>query len=380
MTYRIRPDQFVIWRQRTGSISLRDRSILWRVKNPARLGQDRHGKVRSTGHFFPISKKNALIDLGPAVLEILFTENPLNELVAALRSVSTEMLSGFLSELRVLIISETDVEITDIKFIISNAPLLIAFSYQSKQGGISDETFEDLFTVLANKQIRLVDLNGCCPTKEMQLIVKYLNMKLVRFRQFPGINVETFENCRELNSAVEFVVAQGVSSNTENSGLRFLKHLKNMFPAMKQIFFDWQSMMPALTFLNDYAKACLDQLAQLYREMEMNLLGILFFMSCKESVETMEQVLNHLRAYELPNLNTWKIYRSDRGRSYPPYTLFLAGTSEKITRFVEIFCTEAIVEPDLRHFLYIQNRSINIYENEVYEFMGFNYRREESPE
>lgn len=93
MTYRIRPDQFVIWRQRAGSISLRDRSVLWRVKNPARLGQDQHGKVRSVGHFFPISKKNALTELGPAILEILFTENPLNELVTALQSVSTEMVN-----------------------------------------------------------------------------------------------------------------------------------------------------------------------------------------------------------------------------------------------------------------------------------------------
>lgn len=57
-----------------------------------------------------------------------------------------------------------------------------------------------------------------------------------------------------------------------------------------------------------------------------------------------------------------------------------SGTSGKINRFIEIFYNEAIVEPDLRHFLYIQNRSMNIYESEVYEFMGFNYLREESPE
>lgn len=56
----------------------------------------------------------------------------------------------------------------------------------------------------------------------------------------------------------------------------------------------------------------------------------------------------------------------------------IAGTSEKLNRLEKIVCDDRIVEPDLRHFLYVQNRSIEIYRNEnIYEFMGFDYERDE---
>lgn len=68
-----------------------------------------------------------------------------------------------------------------------------------------------------------------------------------------------------MNSAVEFVVAQGVHPNAENSGMRFLKHLKNVFPAMRNIYWDWSMMMPTLTEVNAEVMDCLNELLRLYK-------------------------------------------------------------------------------------------------------------------
>ncbi|EFO21867.1 hypothetical protein LOAG_06616 [Loa loa] len=370
----IRKDQFTVWIREEKIGLLRENSLLWRVKHAKRMGEDPNRQISTAGHLVLVKTKIALSKLGPAILEVLFIENPLNELVAALKEVSNETVRGFLSDLRYLLVSESDAEISDIAFLLSHTSLLTAFSYRSQQKGTSDEEFEGLFPALSDIQIRLIDLNGSCPTKEIELVIKNLNVRLVRFHRYPGINVETFENTKILNSAVEFVVAQGVHPGVENSGMRFLKHLKNVFPAMKNIYWDWSMMMPTLTCVNDEVLACLNELLQLYKEMEMNLLAILFFMSSEGSEEIMEEIWKHLRTFNLPNAQMRKVLRDDKPNYCPPYMFFIAGTSEKIRRLEKIVCEERIVEPDLRHFLYIQNRSINIYKNDnIYEFMGFDH-------
>ncbi|VDO53210.1 unnamed protein product [Onchocerca flexuosa] len=159
----------------------------------------------------------------------------------------------------------------------------------------------------------------------MELVIRNLNIGLVRFHTYPGINVELFENTKAMNSAVEFIVAQGVHPGTDNAGLRFLKHLKNVFPAMKNIYWDWSMMMPTLTQLSDNAKTCLDQLVQLYKEMDMNLLAILFFMASEGSDETMNEVWAYLDQFDLPNAKMIKVLRDDKPHYHPPYMLFLAG-------------------------------------------------------
>lgn len=68
-----------------------------------------------------------------------------------------------------------------------------------------------------------------------------------------------------MNSAVEFIVAQGLHPAIEKSGIRFLRHLKNVFPAMRHIFWDWSVMMPTLTEVNTEVIDCLDELIRLYK-------------------------------------------------------------------------------------------------------------------
>ncbi|VIO97245.1 Uncharacterized protein BM_BM11292 [Brugia malayi] len=374
----LRSDQFTVWVREKKIGFLRERALLWRVKHAKRMGEDPKRQIATAGHLVVVKRKDALGTLGPAILEVLFNENPLDELVTALREASTEMVREFLSDLRYLLVSESDAQISDITFFLSNASLLTAFSYRSQQKGISDDDFEALFPALSDAQIRLIDLNGSCPTKEIQLIVKNLNVRLVRFHRYPGVNVETFENTKLLNSAVEFIVAQGLHPSIENSGMRFLRHLKNVFPAIKQIFWDWSMMMPTLTCIDAEVMACLNELLNLYKEMEMNLLAILFFMSSEGSEELMEVIWKHLKTFHLPNAKMRKVMRDDKPYYCPPYMFFIAGTSEKISRLEKIVCTDRIVEPDLRHFLYVQNRSINIYKNDnIYEFMGFDYERDD---
>ncbi|OZC08780.1 hypothetical protein X798_04194 [Onchocerca flexuosa] len=369
-------DEFMIWVKDPRMRYLRRDSILWRVKNSSRMAEDPNRKIITRGHVIAMKKKEAFNTLGPVILEILFSGNPLNELVAALKENSANAVREFLSDLRYLLVSETDVQISDVAFLISHASLLSAFSFRSDQKGTSDEDFECLFPALSDAQIRLIDLNGSCPTKEMELVIRNLNIGLVRFHTYPGINVELFENTKAMNSAVEFIVAQGVHPGTDNAGLRFLKHLKNVFPAMKNIYWDWSMMMPTLTQLSDNAKTCLDQLVQLYKEMDMNLLAILFFMASEGSDETMNEVWAYLDQFDLPNAKMIKVLRDDKPHYHPPYMLFLAGTSEKIRRLQKVVCEDRIVEPDLRHFLYIQNRSIEVYKNDnIFEFLGFDFKR-----
>ncbi|VDK76602.1 unnamed protein product [Litomosoides sigmodontis] len=342
------------------------------------MGEDANRRIVSAGHLVVVRRKDALGTLGPVILEVLFRENPLSQLVSALKETSIETVREFLSNLRFLLVSESDAEISDIAFLLSHASLLTAFSFRSQQTGISDEDFERLFPALSNAEIRLIDLNGSCPKKEIELVIKNLNIGLVRFHRYPGVNIETFEHTKVLNSAVEFIVAQGLHPGIERSGIRFLRHLKNVFPAMKNIFWDWSVMMPTLSQVNTEVIDCLDELFRLYKEMGMNLLSILFFMSNEESEGAMEKVWEHLETFNLPNARMRKVIRDDKPHYCPPYMFFMAGTSEKINRLEKIVCDDRIVEPDLRHFLYVQNRSINIYNNDnVYEFMGFDYERDD---
>ncbi|CAG9530481.1 unnamed protein product [Cercopithifilaria johnstoni] len=369
-----RDDQFKVWAKEKRIIIVPERGLVWRIKNSKRMSEDANRYIGHAGHMVFVKRREALTILRPVVLEILFRENPLGQLVAALRETNTRTVREFLSNLRFLLVSESDAEIPDITFLLSHSCLLTAFSYRSQQIGISDEDFEGFFPALSNAQIRLIDLNGSCPKKEIELIIKNLNIGLVRFHRYPGINVETFENTKVMNSAVEFIVAQGVHPGTENSGMRFLKHLKNVFPAMKNIFWDWSAMMPAITQVNAGVIDCLNELLRLYKEMEMNLLSILFFMSSEGSEEIMKEIWEHLKTFNLPNAKMRKVMRDDKPYYYPPYMFFMAGTSDKINRLEKVVCEDRIVEPDLRHFIYVQNRSINIYKNDnVYEFMGFDY-------
>uniref|UniRef100_A0A0R3S7E5 F-box domain-containing protein n=1 Tax=Elaeophora elaphi TaxID=1147741 RepID=A0A0R3S7E5_9BILA len=222
-------------------------------------------------------------------------------------------------------VSESDANISDITFLISHAALLSAFSYRSQQTGLTDEQFESFFPVLSNAEIRLVDLNGSCPTKEIELIIKHLNVKLIRFHRYPGINVDTFEKIKVMNSVVEFVVAQGVHPGVVNGGIKFLRHLKNVFPAMKNIFWDWNEMMPALIQVDAEVIDCLNELSELYKDLEMNLLAILFFMSNEGSEEIMDQIWKHLQTFNLPNARMIRVERNDKPHHCPPYMLFIAG-------------------------------------------------------
>ncbi|KAL3997182.1 hypothetical protein ACH3XW_9815 [Acanthocheilonema viteae] len=370
-----RTDQFTVWAREKRAMFIPEKGLLWRVKNSNRMAENANRQILATGYLTMVKRKDVLSNLGPVILEILFRENPLGQLVAALKEFSAETVREFLSNLRFLLVSESDAEISDITFLLSHSPLLIAFSYRTQRRGISDEKFEGLFPALSNTEIRLIDLNGCCPNKELELVIKNLNVGLVRFHRDPGINIETFENTKLLNSAVEFIVAQGIHPGIENSGIRFLRHLKNVFPAMKNIFWDWSVMMPTLSQVNDEVIDCLNEFSRLYKEMGMNLLSILFFMSSEGSEEIMDEIWKHLETFNLPNARMRRVIRDDKPHHCPPYMFFMAGTSEKINRLEKIVCEERIVEPDLRHFIYIQNRTIDIYNSEnIYEFMGFDFK------
>uniref|UniRef100_A0A915PK63 Uncharacterized protein n=1 Tax=Setaria digitata TaxID=48799 RepID=A0A915PK63_9BILA len=369
-------DQFLVWARHQKIVPFRERVLLWRVKNYKRMGQNADQVIDEAGQLVLVKRKEAFGTMGPAVLEVLFDENPFGQLIATLKEANTELVRGFLSDLRYLLVSEADVNMADITFLISNATLLTAFSYRSRKNGTGDEDFERLFPALSDAQIRLIDLNGSCSQKEIELVIKKLNIGLVRFHRYPGIDVKVFENTKAINSAVEFVVAQGVHPNADNSGMRFLKHLRNVFPAMKNLYWDWSMMMPTLTHVNDEVRACLDQLVQLYKEMQMNLLAILFFMSSEGSDEVITQIWSYLETFNLPNASMNKIFRDDKPHYHPPYMLFLAGTSEKIGRLERIICDNRIVEPDLRHFLYVQNRTIQVHNpDNTYEFMGFDWKK-----
>ncbi|MCP9259885.1 hypothetical protein DINM_003238 [Dirofilaria immitis] len=277
-------DGFVIWGQNRVTGSLREHSIIWRIKNSKRMGEDYNRQVSHRGHMLMVRRKDALKTLGPSILEILFNENPLNELVVE-----------FLSDVRYILVSETDAAISDIAFLISHSILLNAFSFRNNQKTISDEDFEGLLPALSEAQIRLIDINGSCPTREFELIVKNLNMTLVRFHRYPGIDVEMFENTKVLNSAVEFVVAQGINPSADNSGIRFLKHLKNVFPAIRNIYWDWDMMMPTLTCLNDDVKACLDQLVGLYKKPDLDWSAKIDVRSnCQESQNLLKKTRSRL--------------------------------------------------------------------------------------
>ncbi|VDO53785.1 unnamed protein product [Onchocerca flexuosa] len=146
-------DEFMIWVKDPRMRYLRRDSILWRVKNSSRMAEDPNRKIITRGHVIAMKKKEAFNTLGPVILEILFSGNPLNELVAALKENSANAVREFLSDLRYLLVSETDVQISDVAFLISHASLLSAFSFRSDQKGTSDEDFECLFPALSDAQV-----------------------------------------------------------------------------------------------------------------------------------------------------------------------------------------------------------------------------------
>nr|CDQ07029.1 Bm11292 [Brugia malayi] len=89
----LRSDQFTVWVREKKIGFLRERALLWRVKHAKRMGEDPKRQIATAGHLVVVKRKDALGTLGPAILEVLFNENPLDELVTALREASTEMVN-----------------------------------------------------------------------------------------------------------------------------------------------------------------------------------------------------------------------------------------------------------------------------------------------
>lgn len=88
-----RSDEFKVWVKEERMILTRERALLWRIKNAKRIGEDVNRRIGPAGHLVSLRRKEVLTILSPVILEILFHENPLGQLVAALKEASTETVN-----------------------------------------------------------------------------------------------------------------------------------------------------------------------------------------------------------------------------------------------------------------------------------------------
>lgn len=89
----VKSDQFTVWTREKKVVPWKEKGLIWRVKNAKRMGEDANRQIGPAGHLIVVKSKDVLSTLGPAILEVLFNENPLGELVAALRETSKETVN-----------------------------------------------------------------------------------------------------------------------------------------------------------------------------------------------------------------------------------------------------------------------------------------------
>lgn len=74
-------------------VMMKERALLWRVKHAKRMGEDANRCFSSAGHLVVMRRRDALGMLGPVILEVLFRENPLSQLVSALKETNIETVN-----------------------------------------------------------------------------------------------------------------------------------------------------------------------------------------------------------------------------------------------------------------------------------------------
>ncbi|VDN06302.1 unnamed protein product [Thelazia callipaeda] len=346
--------------------------ICWRIKDQTHVGRNHRGVKESGGRTRTMSKKEALCYRRPVILEILFEHNSLDVLVEALKEAGDDAVQAFLADVRYLLICNSDARMADISYMLSKMTVLSGFSYRNERG-VSDETFKELFPALANAQVRAVDINGSCPKGEVELLMKSLNVELIRFHRYPGVDVSLFESTSLINSSVEFVVAQGIRPGQKDGGMKFLSSITRIFPGIKSLYWDW-NMMPTLNDMNDEVIACIEYLVNIYKQNKLNLLAVLMSMPCKESLQAVPKAGDYLLSFNLPNSMFLEVVAKDKKKSgdVTNSMFFIAGTSEKMRRLEETICEMGVTEPDLRHFLYVLDRNLDIRDQEhTHEFLGF---------
>uniref|UniRef100_A0A915C5C2 Uncharacterized protein n=1 Tax=Parascaris univalens TaxID=6257 RepID=A0A915C5C2_PARUN len=157
------------------------RSILWRVKNATRIGETIRGLPDGEGQLVEFEWDSVLGRFPPCIVEVCCANAPLSALLNAFSLLPQENLHSFFSHLQVLCISSTDVSFNDVISLLSLIPMLSAFSYSDS--GLSGEDFETLITALLPLQLRGIDV---CDG-EVDIILKHLNLEMLRFSASPGI-------------------------------------------------------------------------------------------------------------------------------------------------------------------------------------------------
>ncbi|VDK33665.1 unnamed protein product [Gongylonema pulchrum] len=336
------------------------RVILWRIKNISRMGEDAAGHQDGRGGCHQMKWTDALYKFKPAILEILFDDNPFESLKEAINS---EMVCFFFAS-------------GSVHFpLLSHLSSLTAFSYSTTNFSNGIE-YSELIDELSRLEIRAVNITGSCSEAEINGMIRKLGVELIRFCGPPGVSVELLAKTTAISSTTRFVVAQATNLETENDGLKFLKCLEMLFPCMKCLYWDWNMIDPYVTF-DGQTKTCIECLVNLYRfdltELNMKMLALAFYVPSSKTRAAVQSIWQYFQSFSLQNATMRKVRTKGlQDNCEPNFVFLMAGAPGELQRLEEIVYVHRITSPDLRHFLYVLDPSINIYRaNATFEFMGF---------
>uniref|UniRef100_A0A1I7XAM5 DHC_N2 domain-containing protein n=1 Tax=Heterorhabditis bacteriophora TaxID=37862 RepID=A0A1I7XAM5_HETBA len=326
----------VLWIQKRRSYVENIRSVILRIKDSSKFGQNLRGIVDANGELTEFSWSD-IVRLQPTILEINNMKNPFGQLIRALQyQNSSEQVESFFSRLRMISLNMTDINGHDFLFLLKKLRLLAAFAFSDTN--FSNYEWGQIIAELTRLNVRAIEISD-----NILEVISKADIELLKLSGSPGVKAVDFKKSPSVFVTVKTLIAQDLNFLNDHDAEDFIACIDTKFPRLSTLIWDW-NMVDPVVIIDDRSKNIISNLIVLFRYV---VLAQNVFIAISELWKTLKEQTN--------------------------FTLILAGPDFNIRNVISrIYVEERNSIPDLRYLLQlIDPVSLPLSPALVVDFGGF---------
>uniref|UniRef100_A0A8R1E3D3 Uncharacterized protein n=1 Tax=Caenorhabditis japonica TaxID=281687 RepID=A0A8R1E3D3_CAEJA len=359
------PESVLVWMANRGSYVENMPGLILRIKNASKFGENNFGFKDQPGDLVEL-KWQSIFKLRPTLVEVNYGRNPCNSLVSALeQSYDNEQITQFFEKVKAFSLHMTDISCEDLLKLLSRFTLLATFSFSETK--FTSEEWTRILKRLSELNLRGIDISD----NVLENIRQNLDISLMKLSGNPGVHVDEFKKGIEFVT-VKALVVQELKFTGETDAEQFLQVLPQSFPRLKTLVWDWNVVDPEVNF-DDRTKKILDQLINVYQELNLEALAIVAYTPNAETKVSIEEMARNLKS-AIKEVQLHQFASKGLSDGMANFSLILAGSNEKVLKeLFEMYFSDRSTIPPMGKLLRLCEEDIaQIYPAITMDFGGFN--------